>query len=44
MDEIINEPAVEYQKRHFTIEEYLEMENASLEKHEYFQGEIFAMA
>jgi len=44
MDELINEPAVEYQKRRFTIEEYLELENASQQKHEYFQGEIFAMA
>lgn len=43
MDEIINESAVEYQKRHFTIKEYLEMENASQEKHEYFQGEIFPL-
>ncbi len=43
MDEIINEPAVEYQKRYFSIEEYLELENASQEKHEYFQGEIFPL-
>lgn len=44
MDEIVNEPVVAYQKRHYTIEEYLEMEKASIEKHEYFQGEIFAMS
>lgn len=44
MDEIINEPAVAYQKRHYTIEEYLEMEKASTVKHEYFQGEVFAMS
>ncbi len=44
MDEIVNEPAVAYQKRHYTIEEYLEMEKASTVKHEYFQGEIFAMS
>ncbi|PWS31402.1 Uma2 family endonuclease [Pedobacter paludis] len=43
MDELINEPAVEYQKRRFTIEEYLELENASQQKHEYFQGEIFPL-
>jgi len=43
MDEIVNEPAVEYQKRRFTIEEYLELENASQEKHEYFQGGIFPL-
>lgn len=40
----VREPAIAYGKRHFTIEEYLEMENASTEKHEYYQGEIFAMA
>jgi Uma2 family endonuclease len=44
MDEIVNEPAVAYQKRHYTVEEYLEMEKASTVKHEYFQGEIFAMS
>ena len=44
MDEIVNEPVVAYQKRHYTIEEYLEMEKVSTEKHEYFQGEIFTMS
>ncbi|MDQ0638500.1 Uma2 family endonuclease [Pedobacter sp. W3I1] len=44
MDEIINEPVLAYQKRHYTVEEYLEMEKESQEKHEYFQGEIFAMS
>ncbi|QXU39873.1 Uma2 family endonuclease [Pedobacter sp. D749] len=44
MDEIVNEPVVAYQKRHYTVEEYLEMEKASTEKHEYFLGEIFAMS
>jgi Uma2 family endonuclease len=44
MDEIINEPAVAYQKRHYTVEEYLELEKPSTIKHEYFQGEIFAMS
>jgi len=44
MEEIVNEPNVEYKKRHFTVAEYLEMEKASQEKHEYFQGEIFSMA
>ncbi|RZL36420.1 MAG: Uma2 family endonuclease, partial [Pedobacter sp.] len=44
MEEIVNEPSVEYKKRHFTVAEYLEMEKASQEKHEYFQGEIFSMA
>jgi Uma2 family endonuclease len=40
----VNEPAVSYAKRKYTIEEYLEMENASPEKHEYYQGGIFAMS
>ena len=38
MEEIVNEPNVEYNKRHFTVAEYLDMEKASQEKHEYFQG------
>ena len=37
------EPAIAYGNRKFTVEEYLEMERASDRKHEYFQGEIFAM-
>jgi len=40
----IKEPAVAYNKQKISIEEYLEMENAALEKHEYYQGEIFAMS
>ena len=40
----IREPAVAYGKKTFTIEEYLEYENAALEKHEYYRGEIFAMS
>lgn len=41
---IVNEPAVAYQKQKYTIPEYLEMENAATEKHEYYRGEIFAMS
>lgn len=40
----VNEAAVSYSKRKYTIEEYLEMEMYSEIKHEYFQGEVFAMA
>lgn len=40
----VREPAIAYGKQKFTVEEYLEMENASDEKHEYYQGEIFAMS
>ena len=40
---ILNEPAIDYSKRTYTVAEYLELENASLEKHEYYQGEIFLL-
>ncbi|SFP93419.1 Uma2 family endonuclease [Parafilimonas terrae] len=40
----VREPAVAYSKQKISIEEYLEMEEASTEKHEYYQGEIFAMS
>src|SRR6202012_6265077 len=40
----VREPAVAYAKRKYSIEEYLEMENAATEKHEYYKGEIFAMS
>jgi len=40
----VREPEVAYGKKKFTIEEYLQFENASTEKHEYYQGEIFAKA
>jgi len=40
----IEEPAIAYGKQKFTIEEYLQMERASQQKHEYFNGEIFAMS
>jgi Uma2 family endonuclease len=40
----VREPAVAYGKQKFSIEEYLEMEDAAIEKHEYYKGEIFAMS
>jgi len=40
----VREPIVAYGKSKFTIEEYLEMERAGSWKHEYYQGEIFAMS
>jgi Uma2 family endonuclease len=40
----VKEPAPAYNRKNWTIEEYLEMENASDEKHEYFQGEVIAMS
>ncbi|MEO6636645.1 MAG: Uma2 family endonuclease [Ginsengibacter sp.] len=38
------EAAVAYSNTKFSIEEYLELENAWDEKHEYYKGEIFAMS
>src|SRR5690348_6736950 len=40
----VKEPAVAYSRQKISIEEYLEMENTSTEKHEYYKGEIFAMS
>ena len=40
----VREPAIAYGKQKLTIEEYLQFEKASTEKHEYYQGEIFAMS
>jgi Uma2 family endonuclease len=40
----VREPAIAYGKKKLTIEEYLEFEKDSIEKHEYYQGEIFAMS
>lgn len=40
----VKEPAVAYNRKSWTIEEYLQMEEASEIKHEYYQGEIFAMS
>ena len=40
----VKEPAIAYSNEKISIEAYLEMENASYEKHEYYKGEIFAMS
>jgi Uma2 family endonuclease len=40
----VREPLVVYNKKRLTAEEYLEYERAADQKHEYFMGEIFAMA
>ena len=39
----VKEPEVAYGKKKYTKEEYLQMENAATERHEYFEGEIFQM-
>lgn len=36
----VNKLVIDYSKTNYTIEEYLELEEASTEKHEYFQGRI----
>ena len=38
------EPIQAYQKKNYSIAEYLAIENASVEKHEYYKGEIFTMS
>lgn len=40
----LREPMAFYGKKKFTIEEYFELESDADEKHEYYQGEVFAMA
>jgi Uma2 family endonuclease len=42
----VEEPTAGYGfgKRQFTVEDYLRMESESLEKHEYYNGEIFLMS
>ena len=40
----VRDPIVVYNKSKLTEEEYLLFEKASFEKHEYFKGEVFAMA
>jgi Uma2 family endonuclease len=40
----VREPIVVYNKSKLTVDEYLRFEKESSQKHEYFNGEIFAMA
>jgi Uma2 family endonuclease len=40
----LREPFVAYGKNKWTAQEYLNMESASVEKNEYYHGEIFAMS
>lgn len=39
----VHEPIAAYGKKKFTEQEYLEFERVSVEKHEYYRGEIFRM-
>src|SRR5690554_8040933 len=40
----VRDPIVVYNKSKFTVDEYLRFEKDAAQKHEYFNGEIFAMA
>ncbi|MDQ6901732.1 MAG: Uma2 family endonuclease [Bacteroidota bacterium] len=40
----VKEPSPAYSKKFYSIAEYVQMENEAIEKHEYYQGEIFAMS
>jgi Uma2 family endonuclease len=40
----VREPAIAFGKTRLTIEEYLQFETESTEKHEYYNGEVFAMS
>jgi Uma2 family endonuclease len=40
----VREPVVIYGKKTLTVEEYLQYEKTADEKHEYYKGEIFAVA
>ncbi|MBS1513284.1 MAG: hypothetical protein JST86_20780 [Bacteroidetes bacterium] len=42
IENIVEEPAPKY--NYISAEEYLEMERAATEKHEYYRGEVFAMS
>ncbi|MBN9385409.1 MAG: Uma2 family endonuclease [Chitinophagaceae bacterium] len=41
---IVREPVQAYGRKKLTITEYLEWESNQEEKHEYYQGEVFAMS
>lgn len=40
----VRDPILVYDKKKVSVEEYLEFERQSREKHEFFQNEVFAMA
>jgi len=40
----VHEPSPAYNKQFVSVKEYLEQEKMSIQKHEYYKGEIFAMA
>lgn len=40
----IRDPVVVYDKKKLTMEEYLQFERESVQKHEFYNGEVFSMA
>lgn len=40
----VHEPSPAYNRQFLSVKEYLEQEKLSIKKHEYYKGEIFAMA
>lgn len=40
----VHEPSSAYNKQFISVKEYLKQEKMSIQKHEYYKGEIFAMA
>jgi hypothetical protein len=40
----IKEPSIAYDKNRFSEEEYLQMERAATERHEYYKGDVFQIA
>ena len=40
----VRDPIILYNKSQFTVEEYLKFERDAVQKHEYYNGEIYAMA
>ena len=40
----VRDPLTVYDKKKLSVEEYLRFERESLEKHEFYEGEVFAMA
>jgi Uma2 family endonuclease len=40
----VREPDPPYQKKFYSVQEYLKLEKPSQVKHEYYKGEIFAMS
>ena len=40
----VREPAVAYGRNKFTEELYLQIEKSSVEKHEFYKGEIFGLS